>query len=364
MKAAVVDSFGGGFEIADVDIDAPEDQEVLVEVRAVGLCHSDLHVADGRVPFPLPVVLGHEVSGVVVRVGEAVSKLHPGDHVVGSLLQWCGSCRACHDGRSYECTSPSATLRDPSARPRLTWNGGLPLTQGYGLGGFAEFVVVHENQLARVRDEVPFPQAALLGCGVITGLGAVVNTAQVRPAETVVVIGTGGVGLNVVAGARLSGASRIIAVEPLAPQRELAREFGATDTIDPDSPGAEDAVLSATDGGADHVFEVVGSAATSEQALRLARRGGAVYLIGLHRPGSTIAIDAQEALIRGQKRLRGVSMGSSVLDRDIPRFAELYLQGRLDLDRLVAREVGLDEIDDAYAALRGGQVARTVVTTF
>jgi S-(hydroxymethyl)glutathione dehydrogenase/alcohol dehydrogenase len=363
MKAAVVDSFGGGFEIADVDIDAPDAHEVLVEVRAVGLCHSDLHVADGRIPFPLPVVLGHEVSGVVVRAGEAVSKLGPGDHVVGSLVQWCGACRACRDGRSYECTVPSATLRDPSDRPRLTRDGS-PLTQGYGLGGFAQFVLAHENQLARVADEVPFAQAALLGCGVITGLGAVVNTARVRPGETVVVIGTGGVGLNVVAGARLSGASRIIAVEPLAPQRALAREFGATDAIDPGEPGAPDAVIAATDGGADHVFEVVGSPKTSEQALRFARRGGAVYLIGLHPPGAMIAVAAQDELIRGQKRLRGVSMGSSVIDRDIPRYADLYLQGRLDLDRLVAREVRLDDIDDAYAALRAGQVARTVVTAF
>jgi S-(hydroxymethyl)glutathione dehydrogenase/alcohol dehydrogenase len=363
MKAAVVDGLGAGFEIAQVDIDAPDDHEVLVEVRAVGLCHSDLHVAEGRIPFPLPVVLGHEVSGVVVRTGSAVSKLRTGDHVVGSLVQWCGRCRACHDGRSYECTAPSATLRDPSAPPRLA-RSGSPLTQGYGLGGFAEFVLAHENQLARISDEVPFPQAALLGCAVITGLGAVVNTARVRPGETAVVIGTGGVGLNVVAGARLSGASKIVAVDPITAQRELAREFGATHVVDPSQPGAADAVLAATEGGADHVFEVVGSRETSQQALRFARRGGAVYLIGLHRPGSTIAVDAQEELIRGQKRLRGVSMGSSVIDRDIPRYADLYLQGRLDLDRLVAREVRLDEIDDAYAALRDGQVARTVVTEF
>ncbi len=363
MRAAVVNEYGAGFAVEDIEIDTPLEHEVLVEVRAAGLCHSDLHVADGTIPFGLPIVLGHEVAGIVLETGAQVTRFMPGDHVVGSLVQWCGVCRACRDGRSYQCERPAATLRGSGDRPRLTRRG-EPLLQGYGLGGFAERVLTHENQLSKVSDEVPFPQASLLGCGVITGVGAAVNTADVRPGETVVVIGAGGVGLNVISGARLAGAQRIVAIDLQAHKRELALAFGATDVVDPIAGDDVDAVLGLIEGGADHVFEVIGLKATSEQALKFARRGGAVYLIGLHRPGSKIEIDAQTDLIRGQKRIQGVSMGSAVTDRDIPRYAELYLQGRLDLDRLVSRAVRLDEIDEAYEELKGGSIARSVVTSF
>jgi S-(hydroxymethyl)glutathione dehydrogenase/alcohol dehydrogenase len=363
MKAAVVNEYGAGFDIEHIEIDTPRDHEVLVEVRAAGLCHSDLHVADGTIPFGLPIVLGHEIAGIVHETGTAVTTLRPGDHVVGSLVQWCGECRACRAGRSYQCERPGATLRDADDRPRLRRHG-ESLIQGYGLGGFAEFALVHEHQLAQVSAEVPFPQAALLGCGVATGVGAAVNTADVRPGETVVVIGAGGVGLNVVSGAQLAGASRIIALDLQPHKRELALAFGATEVIDPADGDIVEAVLAATEGGADHVFEVVGLKSTSEQALAFARRGGAVYLIGLHSPGSKIEIDAQSELIRGQKRIQGVSMGSAVMDRDVPRYADLYLQGRLDLDSLVSREVRLDEIDAAYEELEGGSIARSVVTSF
>lgn len=363
MKAAVVNEYGAGFEIEHIQIDAPHDHEVLVEVRAAGLCHSDLHVAEGLIPFGVPIVLGHEIAGIVLEAGGAVTKLGAGDHVVGCLVQWCGTCPACRAGRSFQCARPAATLRDSEDRPRLSRDG-APLAQGYGLGGFAERALVHENQLVRVPADMPFPQAALLGCGVLTGVGAAVNTADVRPGETVVVIGAGGVGLNVIAGARLAGASRILALDPQAGKRELAVEFGATDVIDPAAGDVVDTVLAATAGGADHVFEVVGLKSTSEQALAFARRGGAVYLIGLHRLGATIEIDVMTDLIRGQKRIQGVSMGSSVIDRDIARYADLYLQGRLDLDRLVSHEVGLDEIDAAYEELKDGTIARSVVTSF
>lgn len=363
MKAAVLNEYGAGFDIEQIEIDTPLDHEVLVDVRAAGLCHSDLHVADGTIPFGVPIVLGHEIAGIVAEVGAAVTTLRPGDHVVGSLVQWCGTCRACRAGRSFQCDHPGATLRDASERPRLS-RGGEGLLQGYGLGGFAELALVHEHQLTRVPAEVPFPQAALLGCGVATGVGAAVNTADVRPGETVVVIGAGGIGLNVISGARLAGASRIIALDPQPRKRDLARTFGATDVIDPVGGDVVDAVLDATAGGADHVFEVVGLKSTSEQALGFARRGGAVYLIGLHSPGAKIEIDAQIDLIRGQKRIQGVSVGSSVMDRDVPRYADLYLQGRLDLDSLISREVRLDEIDVAYEELKNGSIARSVVTSF
>lgn len=363
MRAAVVDAYDGKFRIQNVHLDAPRDHEVLVEVRAVGLCHSDLHVAEGNIPFPLPIVLGHEVSGVVIEAGPGVSTLSPGDHVVGSLLQTCRACRACKEGRSYQCENPDSTVRAAGDRPRLSRDGVI-LSQGYGLGGFAERVLAHENQLAKVPDRLPFPQAALLGCGVATGVGAAVNTAAVRPGDTVVVIGAGGVGLNVVSGARLCGAARIVVVDLQQRKLELALAFGATDTINPSEVDAEAAVLKATGGGADHVFEVIGLKSTSEQAVRMARRGGAAYLIGLHKPGTKIEIDALGDLIRGQKRIQGVYMGSSRIERDIPLHADLYLQGRLNLDNLISGEIRLDQINDAYDELRKGSVTRSVITSF
>jgi len=363
IRAAVVDAYDGVFRIQDVHLDGPRHHEVLVEVRAVGLCHSDLHVAEGNIPFPLPIVLGHEVSGVVIETGPHVTTLSPGDHVVGSLLQTCRACRACREGRSYQCENPDATLRAAGDRPRLSRDGVAP-SQGYGLGAFAERIVAHQNQLSKVPDNLPFPQAALLGCGVATGVGAVVNTASVHPGDTVVVIGAGGVGLSVVAGARLAGAARIVVIDLQPRKLELALTFGATDAINPSEVDAEAAVLAATGGGADHVFEAIGLKSTSEQAVRMARRGGAAYLIGLHKPGAKIEIDALRDLIRGQKRIQGVYMGSSDIERDIPLYADYYLQGRLDLDDLISGEIRLDQINEAYDELKKGSVTRSIITSF
>ena len=230
MKALVVNALGRGIDLEDVDIASPIGREVLVEVQASGLCHTDLLFAANNI-VPFPAVFGHEVSGVVAQAGPDVTQFRVGDHVVGSLVQSCGSCARCQSGRSFQCQNPGATLRRPGDAPRLSRHG-TALFQGMGLAGFAERALIHENQLALVSKDMPFAQAALLGCGVVTGAGAVLNTADVHAGDTVVIFGAGGVGLNAVSGARIAGASRIAVID-LQPKRlEAAKQFGATDVID------------------------------------------------------------------------------------------------------------------------------------
>lgn len=364
MKAAVVHQITGVFDVEDgIEIAAPIGHEVLVDVKASGLCHSDLHLAENDFGYPLPMILGHEVAGVVTAIGPDVRDFAVGDHVVGSLVQSCGRCASCRAGRSYQCAHPEETLRDPADGSRLS-AAGVPVNQGMGLAGFAEQALIHENQLAKVPDALPFPQASLLGCGTVTGAGAAINTAGVRPGDTVAVIGAGGVGLNVISGAKLAGAVRIIAIDLQPAKLELARKFGATDVVSPAETDAVAAVQQLTGGGVDHAFEVIGLKSTSEQAIKMARVGGGAFLIGVHKPGATIEVDALVDLLTMQKKVQGVFMGSTNIKHDIPMYAELYLQGRFNLDELVSREIGIDEINEAYAELKGGTIARSVITSF
>src|ERR1700730_12723422 len=230
MKALVLNAVGRGFDFEDVDIAAPIGREVLVDVQASGLCHTDLLFATHDF-VPTPAVLGHEVAGIVAAIGPDVAQLRVGDHVVGSLAQSCGACARCLSGRSFQCRHPESTLRRQTDAPRLSRNG-VGLFQGFGLGGFAERALIHENQLAVIPKELPFAQAALLGCGVVTGAGAVLNTASVAAGDTVVIFGAGGVGLNAISGARIAGASRIVAIDIQPKRLEAAKAFGATDVID------------------------------------------------------------------------------------------------------------------------------------
>jgi S-(hydroxymethyl)glutathione dehydrogenase/alcohol dehydrogenase len=232
------------------------------------------------------------------------------------------------------------------------------------MGAFAERSLVHENQLVKIPDDVPFAQASLLGCGTITGIGAVFNTAGVRPGEAVAVIGTGGVGLNVVVGARLAGAGRIIAIDAQGKKEALARSFGATDFINASETDGVEAVLSISAEGVDHAFEAIGLKQTMEQAVRMTRKGGAMYVIGLPKPGTELSVEVHPELIRRQVSIKGVFMGSTNIKHDIPMYAEFYRQGRLDLDRLVSREINIHEINDAYRALESGELARSVITSF
>ncbi|MFG2594146.1 zinc-binding dehydrogenase [Streptomyces sp. NPDC048438] len=364
MRAAVVDALGSGFALQDVDIAEPTGREVLVEVRASGLCHTDLTVATHAFgDFPPPVVLGHEISGVVVAVGPDGGAFAAGDHVVGCLVQWCGSCPACLDGRVYQCGRPGTTLRDAGREgPRLS-RAGRPLTQGMGLGGFAQRALVHENQLTAVPRRMPFPQAALLGCAVLTGAGSVLNGARVTAGETVAVIGAGGVGLNAVGAAKIAGASRIVAVDVQDGKLRRARAHGATDVVNSATTDAAAAVRELTGGGVLHAFDMVGVGATTELALRMTALGGGVYVVGLAGSGGDLLLSLPRLLLQ-QKRIQGLIMGSGNPRRDIPRYADLYLRGRLNLDDLVSREIALDGIDAGYAALHDPDVARVVITSF
>jgi len=361
MKALVLNALGRGFDFEDVEIAAPIGREVLVDVRASGLCHTDLLFATHDI-VPTPAVLGHEVAGIVAAMGPDVAQFRVGDHVVGSLAQTCGACARCLSARSFQCQHPESTLRRPTDAPRLSRNG-VGLFQGFGLGGFAERALIHENQLALLPMEMPFAPAALLGCGVVTGAGSVLNTANVSAGETVVIFGAGGVGLNALSGARIAGASRIIVID-LQPKRlEAAKRFGATDVIDSSKAKPVDAVRDLLPQGADHVFDFVGLKSVAEQGLAMLGVGGGLYLVGVAKPEVSLDLNIFDA-IGGQKRVQGVNFGSTNFKRDIPMYAELYLQGRMNLDDLVSKTISLSEVNEGYAALKEGSLNRVVVTSF
>jgi S-(hydroxymethyl)glutathione dehydrogenase/alcohol dehydrogenase len=361
MKALVVNAIGRGFDFEDVDIATPIGREVLVDVQASGLCHTDLLFATHDF-VPTPAVLGHEVAGIVAAVGPDVTQIRIGDHVVGSLAQACGACARCLSGRPFQCRYPASTLRRSTEPPRLNRNG-IGLFQGFGLGGFAETALIHENQLVVVPKDLPFAQAALLGCGVVTGAGSVLNTASVSAGDTVVIFGAGGVGLNAVSGARIAGASRIIVIDIQAKRLEAAQRFGATDVIDSSKSETVEAVRNLLPEGADHVFDFVGLKSVCEQGLAMLGVGGGLYLVGVASPDVGIGLNIVNAIDK-QKRIQGVNFGSTNAKRDIPMYAELYLQGRMNLDDLVSKKISLREVNDGYAALKNGSLTRVVVTSF
>ncbi len=363
MKAAVTRELAADFEMLDVQLDDPGPREVVVEVRASGLCHSDYATAQtNMLGAVLPTVLGHEVAGVVAAVGSDVGQLRVGDHVVGCMVQFCGQCAHCVQGKPTQCLDPGAIERPEGARSRLTLDGD-PVSQGFVLGGFAEQVMVHENHLTKVPVDMPFAQAAIIGCGVVTGAGAILNTARVRHGDTVVIMGAGGVGLNGVQGAVLAGASRIIVTDIAENKLTLAQALGATDTIDSRRVDPVEAVRSLLPGGADHVFDFVGARAVTAQGLEMVGMGGGLFLIGVDGDDAGVEVSAPSLMFRHAK-VQGVGMGSTNPRRDIPMFAELYLQGRYRLDELVTSTTSLSRINEAYAAMKDGVPGRPVITDF
>ncbi|MDN6159517.1 MAG: Zn-dependent alcohol dehydrogenase, partial [Brevibacterium sp.] len=363
MKASLATEVGGKFTIHDVQIDDPQGREVLVDVKASGLCHSDLHLIDHDYGMPLPAVGGHEISGVVKSVAPGVTSMKVGDHVVACLIPFCGACAECLAGRSTLCLNPAAVSRGEDESPRISFADGSAIAQSVNVGGFAEQVLVHENQLAVVNKEIPFPQAALLGCSVVTGAGAAINTAQIRPGDTVAVVGTGGIGLNAISGARLSGAKNVIAVDIVDSKLEAAKKFGATDVINSAETDAVAAIQELT-GGVDHAFEVIGISATQRQVQEMTRPGGTAYLIGIAPPGATTSFDSSLADLFAQRSLQAVLMGSTNVKRDIALYADMYVQGRFELDGLVTREISLSEINEGYEMLKKGEVIRSIITSF
>ncbi|MCW8216438.1 zinc-binding dehydrogenase [Streptomyces griseolus] len=361
MKASVTKGLGQGFVVEEVELADPIGHEVRVQVKASGLCHSDLSVAT-FIGGEFPVVLGHEVAGLVTGTGPEVTQVAVGDHVVGSLIQYCGACVNCLGGRTYICLRPESTLRTPGQAPRISWNG-APVAQGMGLGGFAQEALIHENQLAVVPDEMPWAPAALIGCGVLTGAGAVLRSADVRQGESVVVIGAGGVGMNAVSGARIAGAETIVVTDIEDGKLDRAKAFGATHVVNSRTTDPVEAVRAITGGGADHVFDFVGVRPVTAQGMRMLGKGGGLYLIGVGGNDAGVDVSAMAAL-SGSQKVQGVYMGSSNLKRDIPFYASMYLQGRMNLDALVSKEIALDGIDAGYDSLKDGTTARVVITDF
>lgn len=361
MKAALVREFGGGFVTENIALAAPIGREVLIDVKASGLCHTDLTMSRNNLGFEPPMLLGHEAAGVVVAVGPGVTELAVGDHVVGCLVQSCGSCEACLTGRTFQCGHPEKTLHAADEAPRVT-AGDEAVAQAFGLGGFAQQALIHENQLVKVDERIPFAQAALLGCGVVTGAGAVINTANTQAGDSVVIIGVGGVGLNAINGALIAGATKIIAVDIADDKLEKAKKFGATHTINSSKVDPVAAVLEITGAGADSAFDFVGVPAVTQQGLDMVRPGGGLYCIGILDPAATIPL-LTVGLIGAQKRIQGVYMGSTTPKHDIPLYADLYLQGRFNLDDLMSKEIALDEINEGYESLRDSSITRVVITS-
>ena len=360
MKAAVLNEQPGPLEIEDLDIDKPAANEVLVRVVGAGLCHSDLHFMEGTFRTPLPAVMGHESAGIVEQVGADVTYCKRGDHVICCLSIFCGQCRQCLSGHPNRCTNPAATSRPESAAPRLTKPDGRAVEQMARLGGFAELMLVHQNALVVISDDMPLDRAALIGCGIMTGMGAVFRTAKVEPGSRVCVIGAGGIGLAAIQGARLAGAGQVIVVDVSEAKLEMAQQLGGTDLVNASTvDDVVSAVKELSDGGVDYSFEAIGLKETAEQAFKMLDIGGTATVIGMVPPRQTLEIRGIDLL--SEKKLQGSMMGSNQFRTDIPNMVRMYLDGRLKLDEMVSARMPLDAINEGYAALKRGEVARQVI---
>jgi S-(hydroxymethyl)glutathione dehydrogenase/alcohol dehydrogenase len=358
MKAAVLQAPHQPMTIEEVAIGKPGRREVLVRTAAAGLCHSDLHFIEGAYPTPMPVVLGHESAGIVEAVGEDVTYLKPGDHVISCLSVFCGHCEFCLSGHPSICQTPEVRL-PPGVAKRLTWQG-KHLNQFLNLSSFAEQMLVHENALVKVREDMPLDLASLIGCSVITGYGAVVHTAKVEPGSSVAIFGAGGIGLATINAAQIAGAARIIAVDKDPFKLELAKKFGATDVIDASSAdNVVKRVIALSDGGVHHSFECIGLKATAEQSFSSLRNGGTATLIGMIPVGTKIELHGPDFL--RERRIQGCMMGSNRFRTDMPRLIEFYLQGRLHLQEMVSARIRLEQINEGFVALKTGGVARSVI---
>ncbi|HYN35064.1 MAG TPA: Zn-dependent alcohol dehydrogenase [Ilumatobacteraceae bacterium] len=360
MRAAVLNSIPGRLDIEDVEIGEPGPREVLVRTVAAGLCHSDLHFMEGKYPFPCPAVLGHESAGVVEAVGSMVHYVAPGDHVITCLSAFCGHCSQCTDGHLTLCENKATELvRQPGEPPRLSRADGEVVNQFLHLSSFAEMMLIHEQALVKIDQDMPFDRAALIGCGVTTGLGAVFRTARVAPGETVAVIGCGGIGLSAIQGARIAGANKIIAVDTNPSKLELAQQLGATHVVNAASDDPVAAVKDLTGGGVHHSFEAVGMKVTAEQSFSMLRSGGQATVIGMIPVGTRIEIHGPELL--SEKTLTGSNMGSNQFRTDMPRYIDMYLDGRLHLDEMVSKTITLEQINDGFDDMKVGNVARSVI---
>jgi len=356
MKAAVFHGPQKPLTIENVEVAQPIEREVLVRTVASGVCHSDLHFVDGYYQFPTPAILGHEAAGIVEAVGPHVTEFQRGDHVIACLSVFCGHCSYCLTGRTHLCQS--RPVRSPQQPPKLTWNGS-PVNQFANLSAYAEKMLVHENGLVKVKNDMPLDRAALIGCGVTTGVGAVLNTARVEAGATVAVYGAGGVGLAVIQGARIAGAGMIIAVDVFEKKLAQARELGATHAVDASKVDPVKTIREMTGGGVEYAFEAIGLKKAAEQAFECIRPGGTATVIGMIPVGQKLELEGSVFL--REKRIQGCSMGSNRFKVDMPKYVDFYQRGLLRLDEMITRRGKLEDVNDAFRAMKAGEVARTVL---
>ena len=358
VKAAVFHAVNTPLTIDEVNIDGPMAREVVVRTVASGVCHSDLHFVEGLYPMVTPAILGHETAGVVEEVGDLVTYLKPGDHVISCLSIFCGTCHQCLSGHPSRCSQrPRRTEDEP---PRLSLAGsGAALTQGFNLSSYAERMLVHENALVKIDDDMPLDRAALIGCGVMTGVGAVFNTARIEAGCSVAVFGLGGVGMSVVQGARIAGARQIIAVDVVEPKLAHALELGATHVVDASSHDPVESIRNLSGGGVDYSFEAIGLKVAAEQAWNCLIPGGTATVVGMIPVGEKVEIEGRMFL--SERKIQGSGMGSNRFRTDMPRLIELYRQGRLLLDEMITRRGRLEDVNEAFRAMKAGEVTRSVL---
>jgi len=359
-KAAVMYGFNEPLKIEDVKLKPPREDEIVVKMVASGVCHSDLSVVQMKLPVPPPVVLGHEGAGIVEEVGKGVTHLKAGDHVILCWVENCGRCHYCVAGHDHLCDANVRSMM--SGGEAVFEKDGMDITRMAGVGSFAEKTVVRASAAVKVADDVPLDRACLVGCGVMTGVGAAINTVQMHAGDTVAVFGCGGVGLNVIQGALLKGAGKIIAVDLMDSKLALAKQFGATHTINPNTAGdPSQAIKDLTDGhGVDYAFEVIGAPAVITQAFLSIKRGGKAVVVGVPGFGTEITIPGMMVPLE-EKSLIGSLYGSGSMKRDMPMLIDLYMQKRLKLDELISRRIKLDQVNEAFAAMEKGEVARSVI---
>jgi|TARA_R100001244_G_scaffold71741_2_gene57985 S-(hydroxymethyl)glutathione dehydrogenase/alcohol dehydrogenase len=358
MKAAVLVEAGKPLVIEDVLISKPGPHEVLIRTAACGLCHSDLHFIDGTYPHPLPAIPGHEAAGIVEAIGSEVRTVAVGDAVVSCLSAYCGHCEFCVSGRMSLCLGAD-TRRGPDEAPRITRPDGSTVGQMLNLSAFAEQMLIHEHACVRIDPDMPLDRAAVIGCAVTTGAGTIFNACKLTPGETVAVVGCGGVGLATINAAKIAGAGRIIAADPIKEKRDLAIKLGATDVIDASADDAAAQIIELTKGGVDHAVEAVGRPASGDLAVGSLKRGGTATILGMMPLDHKVGLSAMDLL--SGKKLQGVLMGANRFPVDIPRLVDFYLRGLLDLDSIVAETIPLEQINDGFEKMKKGDAARSVI---
>lgn len=358
MKAAVLIEAGKPLVIEQVNISNPGPHEVLIRTAACGLCHSDLHFIEGTYPHPLPAIPGHEAAGIVEAVGSEVRTVKVGDAVITCLSAFCGHCEYCVTGRMSLCLG-AETRRKPGEAPRLTRPDGSPVAQMLNLSAYAEMMLIHEHACVAINPEMPLPQASVIGCAVTTGAGTIFNACKVTPGETVAVIGCGGVGLATINAAKIAGAGRIIAADPIPEKRALAMKLGATDVIDAMADDAAKQIQELTKGGVDHAIEAVGRPASGELAVKSLKRGGTATILGMMPLQHSVGLSAMDLL--SGKKLQGAIMGGNRFPVDIPRLVDFYMRGLLDLDSIISETIPLEQINEGFDKMKRGDAARSVI---